>query len=659
MKAKEFKRVIIENVTPEVNHGDFPAKGVIDEECFVEADIFTDGHLRVASRLYYKHEEEGKWQQTSLKPLSNDRWQGSFFPRKLGNYQFFIEGWVDEFGSWQKDFKKKREAGLDLEEEFRIGANILLRLGKKSSKKDFFQKIVKALEGKTREAEKIALVFSEDLQRNLDLLPLDKSLVTKSGVLRVETARKKALFSTWYELFPRSCTNDSKKHGTFLNVLKEIPRLAKMGFDVLYFPPIHPIGKTKRKGKNNSLTAEAHDPGSPWAIGGKDGAHKAIHKDLGTLEDFKKLIKEAKKHGIEIALDLAFQCSPDHPYIKEHPGWFEWRPDGTIQYAENPPKKYEDIVPFHFTLENKEELFQELLSIVLFWVSQGIKIFRVDNPHTKPFALWEWLIREVKAESNDVLFLSEAFTRPKVRERLAKIGFDQSYTYFTWRTTKFELTEYLKQLTGPLMRHYFRPNFWVNTPDILPEHLQVGIKASFQSRLLLAATLSSNYGMYGPAFELMLSDAIEGKEEYRDSEKYEIKNWSAVERNRLDDFISLVNQIRKDNRALQDTYNLEFFFIPNDFLLAFGKYDRNHKNYLIVVINLDNENVQSGMLEIPLDRLGISEDRPFMVHDLLTNHRYIWQGRRQYIELRPYEVPGHIFKVLPAMHREENFDYYT
>lgn len=659
MKAKEFKRVIIENVMPEVNHGDFPAKGVIDEECFVEADIFTDGHLSVASRLYYKHEEEATWQQTSLKPLSNDRWQASFFPRKLGTYQFFIEAWVDEFGSWQKDFKKKREARLDLKEEFRIGANILLRLSEKASKKDFFQKIAKALEGKKKEEEKIALVFSEDLQRNLDLLPQDKSLITKSDVLKVEAARKKALFSTWYELFPRSCTNDSKKHGTFLNVLKEIPRLAKMGFDVLYFPPIHPIGKTKRKGKNNSLTAEAHDPGSPWAIGGKDGAHKAIHKDLGTLQDFKKLIKEAKKHGIEIALDLAFQCSPDHPYIKEHPGWFEWRPDGTIQYAENPPKKYEDIVPFHFTLENKEELFQELLSIVLFWVSQGIKIFRVDNPHTKPFALWEWLIREVKAESNDVLFLSEAFTRPKVRERLAKIGFDQSYTYFTWRTTKVELKEYLKQLTGPLMRHYFRPNFWVNTPDILPEHLQVGNKASFQSRLLLAATLSSNYGMYGPAFELMLSDAIEGKEEYKDSEKYEIKNWSAIERSRLDDFISLVNQIRKDNPALQDTYNLEFFFIPNDFLLAFGKYDRNHKNYLIVVINLDYENVQSGMLEIPLDRLGISEDRPFMVHDLLTNHRYIWQGRRQYIELRPNEVPGHIFKVLPAMHREENFDYYT
>lgn len=659
MKAKEFKRVIIENVMPQVNHGDFPAKGVIDEECFVEADIFTDGHLSVASQLYYKHEEEAKWRQTSLKPLSNDRWQASFFPRKLGTYQFFIEAWVDEFGSWLKDFKKKREAGLDLKEEFRIGANILLRLSEKSSKKDFFQKIAKALEGKKKEEEKIALVFSEDLQRNLDLLPQDKSLITKSGVLKVEAARKKALFSTWYELFPRSCTNDSKKHGTFSNVLKEIPRLAKMGFDVLYFPPIHPIGKTKRKGKNNSLEAEAHDPGSPWAIGAKEGGHKAIHKDLGTLQDFKKLLKEAKKHGIEIALDLAFQCSLDHPYIKEHPEWFEWRPDGTIQYAENPPKKYEDIVPFHFTLENKEELFQELLSIVLFWVSQGIKIFRVDNPHTKPFALWEWLIREVKAESNDVLFLSEAFTRPKVRERLAKIGFDQSYTYFTWRTTKFELTEYLKQLTGPLMRHYFRPNFWVNTPDILPEHLQVGIKASFQSRLLLAATLSSNYGMYGPAFELMLSDAIEGKEEYRDSEKYEIKNWSAIGRNRLDDFISLVNQIRKDNPALQDTYNLEFFFIPNDFLLAFGKYDRERKNYLIVVINLDYENVQSGMLEIPLDRLGIVEDRPFMVHDLLTNHRYIWQGRRQYIELRPYEVPGHIFKVLPAMHREENFDYYT
>lgn len=659
MKAKEFKRVIIENIMPEVNHGDFPAKGVIEEECFVEADIFTDGHLSLTSRLYYKHEDEAKWQQTSFQPLSNDRWQASFFPRKLGTYQFFIEAWVDEFGSWLKDFKKKREAGFDLKEEFRIVANILLRVSERASKKDFFQKIAKALESKKKEEEKIALVYSEELQTNLGLLPQNQSLITKSAVLKVEVARKKALFSTWYELFPRSCTNDSKKHGTFLNVLKEIPRLAKMGFDVLYFPPIHPIGKTKRKGKNNSLLAEANDPGSPWAIGGKEGGHKTIHKDLGTLQDFQKLLREAKKHGIEIALDLAFQCSLDHPYIKTHPEWFEWRPDGTIQYAENPPKKYEDIVPFHFTLENKEELFQELLSIVLFWVSQGIKIFRVDNPHTKPFALWEWLIREVKAESNDVLFLSEAFTRPKVRERLAKIGFDQSYTYFTWRTTKVELTEYVKQLTGPSMRYYFRPNFWVNTPDILPEHLQIGKKASFLSRLLLAATLSSNYGMYGPAFELMLSEAIEGKEEYKDSEKYEIKNWSSEEKSRIDDFISLVNQIRKDNPALQDTYNLKFFFIPNDFLLAFGKYDINEKNYLIVVISLDYENVQRGMLEIPLDSLGISEDKPFMVHELLTNHRYIWQGTRQYIEIRPYEVPGHIFKVLPAMHREENFDYYT
>jgi starch synthase (maltosyl-transferring) len=431
-----------------------------------------------------------------------------------------------------------------------------------------------------------------------------------------------------------------------------------MGFDVLYFPPIHPIGKTNRKGKNNATKINPDDVGSPWAIGSNDGGHKAIHPQLGTLEDFERLIARAKEVGMEIAMDLAFQCSPDHPYMKEHPEWFRWRPDGTIQFAENPPKKYEDIIPLNFETEKWQELWEELKSVVFFWIERGIRIFRVDNPHTKPFSFWEWLIGEIKREYPDAIFLSEAFTRPKVMVRLAKLGFTQSYTYFTWRNTKRELVEYLTELTQTEAKEYFRPNFWPNTPDILPEHLQYGGRPAFIIRLILAATLSSNYGIYGPAFELLENEAIPGKEEYLNAEKYEIKHWNWNQPGNLRDFVARVNQIRKENPVLQTTWNLHFYEVDNDYFLFYAKFSEDFSNLILVLVNLDCFHTQSGWVRVPIHELGIDARQPYLVHDLLSDDKFIWQGERNYVELNPQVLPANILRVRKRLKRETDFDYF-
>ncbi|HYC86199.1 MAG TPA: alpha-amylase family glycosyl hydrolase, partial [Chryseosolibacter sp.] len=453
-----------------------------------------------------------------------------------------------------------------------------------------------------------------------------------------------ANFSSWYELFPRSASLDGK-HGTFRDVIKLLPRIHAMGFDVLYLPPIHPIGKINRKGKNNNVRSVAGEPGSPWAIGSDEGGHKAIHRQLGTLQDYKNLIAEAKKYGIDIALDIAFQCAPDHPYVKEHPQWFRQRPDGSIQYAENPPKKYQDIYPFNFETDDWKALWQELKSVITYWIDQGVKIFRVDNPHTKPFLFWEWAIAEVNKEYDDVIFLSEAFTRPKVMASLAKIGFTQSYTYFTWRVSKQEITEYMTELVFSGSRNYFRPNFWPNTPDILPYHLQHQGENIFIIRLALAATLSSNYGMYGPVYEFCENTPVPGKEEYMDSEKYEVRQFDWKKTNRMTDIITLLNKARKANPALQSTWNLQFCFIENPNLIAYLKVTDDLSNIFLVVVNLDAHARQVGFVQLPRQRLKLGEHINVKLHDLVTDEHYTWTQEWNYVELDPYKMPFHLFKL--------------
>lgn len=654
------RRVIIERVKPEINNGLFPIKRSIGEKVVVEADIFTDGHDSIIARLLYKRPDNLQWNETPMLFIENDRWRGEFIIDRIGNYYYTLICWVDHFRSWQKALKKKFEAGQDISVDVLTGAAYIKEISKRASEKD--AKRLTEITGflkKKKDIEKIFLLsMSEELSNLMDQHADRGSVTTYEKELAVSVDRDKALFSSWFEIFPRSCSSEPGRHGTFRDCEKILPGIVKMGFDVLYLTPIHPIGKTNRKGKNNTLVAEPEDVGSPWAIGSEEGGHKAVHPELGTISDFESLINKARELGVEIAMDLAFQCSPDHPYVKEHPEWFSWRPDGTLQFAENPPKKYEDIVPLNFETENWQELWNELKSVVLFWVEKGVRIFRVDNPHTKPFAFWEWLIKEIKTEYPEVIFLSEAFTRPKVKYRLAKLGFTQSYTYFTWRNTKQELTQYMKELTQTDISEYFRPNFWPNTPDILPEHLQYGGRQAFMLKLVLAATLSSNYGIYGPTFALYINEAIPDKEEYSNSEKYELKFWDWDKPGNLRDLITRVNKIRRENPCLQRTRNIEFYETDNDHLLCYGKFAEDLSNIILVVANLDSFHTQSGWLTVPIKKLGIEPGQSYLVHDLLGDDKYIWQGERNYVELNPHIAPAHIFSIKKRLRRETDFDYY-
>jgi starch synthase (maltosyl-transferring) len=477
--------------------------------------------------------------------------------------------------------------------------------------------------------------------------------------LRVNVERSKARFSAWYELFPRSGAGRPAKHGTLRDCVERLPYVAGMGFDVLYLPPIHPIGISFRKGKNNTLAAQPDDVGSPWAIGAKEGGHKAIHPQLGSLADFKLLVEEAKKLDIEVALDIAFQCTPDHPYVTEHPQWFRKRPDGSIQYAENPPKKYQDIFPIDFESDDWEALWKELKSIIEFWCEQGVRIFRVDNPHTKAFPFWEWAIAEIKKNYPDALFLAEAFTRPKVMYRLAKLGFSQSYTYFAWRNTKAELTQYFTELTQTEVSDFFRPNLWPNTPDILTEYLQFGGRPAFMARLVLAAMLGANYGIYGAAFELSENLPREpGSEEYLNSEKYEIKNWDLDQPGSLKELVATVNRIRRENRALHSDRNLRFHTVDNPEIIAFSKTTDDLSNIIVVAVNLDPHHTQAGWVELSTQDLGLDPEQPYQMHELLTGARYLWHGARNFVQLDPQSVPAQIFRVRPKLRREQDFDYF-
>ena len=655
------KRVIIEGVSPEIEGGRFPVKRTVGERVRVEADIVADGHEVIAAQLLYRRESDRDWKVAPMRPLVNDRWQGEFQVFDLGRYRYAIQAWVDRFRTWQRDLAKRVEAGQDVAVELLVGAGIIEAAAKLASGKEAreLQDGASRLQGPGGLGDKLETAQDPQLTALMGRHPDKRFITTYDRDLSVVVDPVRARYSTWYELFPRSTAPEPGHHGTFKDCEARLPYIAGMGFDVLYFPPIHPIGHTNRKGPNNVPISTPEDVGSPWAIGSEDGGHQAIHPQLGTLEDFRRLVARAREYGLEIALDIAFQGSPDHPYVKEHPTWFRRRPDNTVQYAENPPKKYEDIYPFDFETEDWEALWEELKSVFLFWIDQGVSIFRVDNPHTKPFQFWEWVMGEIKAAHPETIFLSEAFTRPKVVYRLAKLGFSQSYTYFAWRNTKWELEQYFTDITHTEVREYFRANLWPNTPDILTEYLQFGGRAAFMSRLVLAATLGANYGIYGPAFELSEARPRDpGSEEYLDSEKYELKNWDINRPDSLKDFIARVNRIRRDNPALHSDWHLRFLPIDNDQLICYAKVTEDLSNIIFVVVNLNPHHTQGGWLELPLQELGLDPNQPYQVHDLLGDARFLWHGPRNYVELDPKALPAHIFRVRRRVRTERDFDYY-
>lgn len=655
-------RVIIENVTPEIDGGTFAAKRVCGERVIVEADIFADGHEMISGMLLFRREAEKKWHETALKLVVNDRWRADFRVDEIGRYRYTLAAWIDRFQSWRRDLQKRAEVDEHSELDILTGALIIEQAARRASASDK-KKLLEAIEllrdEDTSLSTKLTAALSDDLLELVQRYP-DRGGDTRYGKeLAVVVDREKARFSAWYEMFPRSSAAEPGVHGTFKDCERLLSYVASMGFDTLYLPPIHPVGYTHRKGKNNSITAAADDPGSPWAIGSAEGGHKSIHPQLGTVEEFRSFVAKAESLDLEVALDLAYQCSPDHPYVREHPKWFRWRPDGTVQFAENPPKKYQDIYPLDFTTEEWRALWEELKSIVEFWREQGIRIFRVDNPHTKPLPFWQWLIDTVKQDHPEVIFLAEAFTRPKVMYRLGKLGFTQSYSYFTWRNTKAEITEYFQELTQTEVREYFRPNLWPNTPDILPEYLQFGGRAAFMLRLVLAATLSGNYGIYGPAFELLENRPREaGSEEYLDSEKYEIKHWNRESADSLKDFITRINKIRKDNPALKCDWSLCFHEIDNEQMVCYTKRTEDLGNIILVVVNLDPHHVQSGWVRIPLELLQLAATDSYQAHDLLTGARFLWHGARNYVQLDPKNGPAHILRLRRRIRREQDFDYF-
>jgi starch synthase (maltosyl-transferring) len=654
-------RVVIERVQPQIDSGRFPIKRVAGETVLVEADVFADGHDLVMCQVVYWRENEKEKQRTPMTPIGNDRWRAEFPVQNVGRYEYTVEGWIDHYQTWRGDLIKRIKAGQDIQIEFQIGAKIIESGASRASGPDaeLMRRYAQQLLSEDDIEEKKKAALEPEVLTVMQRYP-DPQLITRyEKRLGVVVDREKSGFSAWYELFPRSCSPEPGRHGTFQDCAAMLPYIASMGFDVVYLPPIHPIGRTFRKGKNNSATAQPDDVGSPWAIGSVEGGHTSVHPQLGMLQDFQQFLTTANGHGLEVALDLAFQCSPDHPYVNKHREWFGVRPDGTIQYAENPPKKYEDIYPFDFESDEWNPLWIELQEVVLFWIKQGVRIFRVDNPHTKPFAFWEWLIPGIKEKYPDVLFLAEAFTRPQVMNRLAKVGFSQSYTYFTWRNTKRELTEYFDGLARSGVREYLRPNLWPNTPDILPEFLQVGGRPAFMIRLILAATLGASYGIYGPAFELCENAPFRpGSEEYLNSEKYELKHRDLYAASSLKGLIARINRIRKENPALHSDRTLRFHNTDNPSLICYSKATKDLSDIIVVIVNLDSFHTQAGWVDLDLDSLGLDPNHAFLVQDLLGDGRYLWQGPHNFVELSPESLPAHILHVRRWVRTERDFDYY-
>lgn len=651
-------RAVIEGVKPEVDGGRFAIKRVIGEPVVVECAAFCDGHDTLAVVLRYRQEGAADWQEQPMTALGNDCWCGTFSVVALGRYEYTISAWVDHFQSWRHDFQRRIEP-QDIALALRIGSELVAAAGERATGADAetLQGWAAWLCGDAELETRRLRALDGDLAQLMAQYPDRRWATHYDKRLPVVVEPLHARYSTWYEFFPRSC-GVGLQHGSFLDAERWLPRIRDMGFDVVYLPPIHPIGRINRKGKNNTLTAEPDDVGVPWAIGAEEGGHTAIHPQLGTLEDFHHFVRRAKELNMQVALDIAFQVAPDHPWVSEHPQWFRWRPDGTVQYAENPPKKYQDIFPLNFESEDWPNLWDELTGVFLYWCQQGVTVFRVDNPHTKAFRFWDYAIAKVKAQYPEAIFLSEAFTRPKVMHRLAKGGFTQSYTYFTWRNTKDELVEYMQELTATDSREYFRPNFWPNTPDILPQYLQYGGRPAFLIRLVLAATLTANYGIYGPAYEVWEHTPLApGKEEYRYSEKYEIKDWALDRPDALGEFITRINTIRHNNSALHADWRLLVHSIDNENMLCYSKTTEDLSNVILVIVSLDYHRTQLGWVTVDLTALGVDPEQPYQVEDLISGERYIWQGERNYVELNPHQVAAHIFRVSADIHTESTTDH--
>jgi len=654
------RRVQVDAIRPHVDRGRFPVKGVVGDSFRVEADVFGDSHDRIRVQLLYRRKGTRRWSETPMVPQGNDLWEASFLLEEPGAYQYTVEGWVDALLTWRTELAKWIDAGVEVELELREGALLLEAAAERAKENDDDAEALRLWARQLREwaddpsgrgaPSELAVapgLLEGELPRLMETYP-DRSRTTRPRrTLTVEVDRKRARFSAWYEFFPRSTSPEPGRHGTFADASAMLPYIREMGFDVVYLPPIHPIGKTKRKGPNNRVTSGPGDPGSPWAIGSAEGGHTAIHPELGTLDDFVAFRRRAEELGMEVALDVAFQCSPDHPWVAEHPEWFRQRPDGSIRHAENPPKKYEDIYPLDFETEDWEGLWDALRDVFLHWMEQGVRIFRVDNPHTKAFPFWEWLVSELRDRDPGVILLSEAFTRPKVMYRLAKVGYAQSYTYFAWRTEKEELVRYMEELNRPGVREHFRPNFWPNTPDILTEFLQTGGRPAFMLRLVLAATLTANYGIYGPAFELMEHTPREpGSEEYLNSEKYQLRTWPLDREDSLRHFIARVNRIRREQPALQRNDTLHFHPVDNDQIVVYSKSDPGGDDPLVMIVSLDPRHTQSGWVDLHHLPLGL-DGESYELEDLLGGERYDWGPGANFVRLAPHNSPAHIFRLRP------------
>jgi starch synthase (maltosyl-transferring) len=648
----DVRTVWIGNVRPELEAGRFPVKREVGEAFEVSADILREGHEALAAVLMYRTVKDTRWREVRMEPTGNDRWAARFPLEENTRYLYTIEAYPDPYRTWAEDLRKRLAAGMEVTSELLEGAELLRRTMVRAAGADR-----KRLEARLADfdqaatpAQRARILLDDETAELMDTYP-DRSAATRyDRELEVVADRPLARFAAWYELFPRSQGKVPGRHGTFKDCIDRLPDIAAMGFDVIYLPPIHPVGRSFRKGRNNSLTAGPDDPGSPWAIGNEQGGHKAVEPALGTLDDFRAFVRAARQAGMEVALDYALQCSPDHPYAREHPEWFHARPDGTIKYAENPPKKYQDIYPLNFYCRDRAALWEELKGILLFWIEQGVRIFRVDNPHTKPIPFWAWLIGEIQAVYPDVIFLSEAFTRARVMQALAKVGFTQSYTYFTWRNFKAELIDYFTELTQTEMAEYFRGNLFTNTPDILPPILQQGGRPAFKMRVALAATLSPVYGIYS-GYELCENAAVPGTEEYLDSEKYEIKvrDWDAP--GNLKDYLARLNQIRRDNPALQAYRNLRFYESDDESILWYGKRSADGTNAILVAVNLDPFEAHEARVHLPLAELGIGAEDRFVAHELLTDQRHLWKGGTQAIHLDPRVEPAAIFRVERFPHK--------
>ena len=656
-------RAVVDAVLPNVDGGRFAVKRVAGERFDVTAHCFADGHDALRVVLQWRLEGETAFNEVPMVLLNNDIWEASFVPPAPGRYLYTVVAWVDSFSSWRHELTRRID-----DDDIRIAAQVgSLEIASAASRsqgadQQTLLQLADELDRIAQDPEIEAIsIKATALDSELDALASqypDRRFEARYPVAMPLVAdRPKARFSSWYELFPRSAGTEPGVHGTLRDVEARIPAIAAMGFDVLYFPPIHPVGRIQRKGKNNALVTEEGDVGSPWAIGADEGGHKSILPELGTADDFRSLVGKAKEAGLDIALDIAFQCAPDHPYVKEHPGWFRWRPDGSVQYAENPPKKYQDIYPFNFECDDWRGLWAELKSVFDHWITEGVTVFRVDNPHTKAFPFWEWVITEIKREHPEIIFLAEAFTRPKVMHRLAKVGYSQSYTYFTWRNTKAELEAYFTELSQGPGLDYFRPNVWPNTPDILHAQLQSGEAAMFRLRLVLATTLAASYGIYGPAYELLeYKPRGPGSEEYLDSEKYQLRTWNHDSPDSLAPLITRLNAIRKNNVALQSNSSLRFLAVENDQLIAYAKSSPDGRNVIVTVVNLDPQNPQDGWIGLEPASIGVEPGQPFQVHDLLSDERYLWQGDWHYVRLDPQQAAAHVFVVRRRVRDEHDFD---